>query len=214
MLIAIDGPAASGKGTIARRVASHFGLSYLDTGKLYRAVGLKLMGKYPNLRTSDDVTSDIKIASTEEAEQLNLDQLDNEELETEDVGRYASIVSAIPEVRKALFNLQKEFSAREKGAVLDGRDIGTVICPDADFKFFITANPEIRAERRFLQLQSKKKHVTKASVLEDILSRDRRDSGRKIAPLEPAKDALSIDTSNMSIEDVFQKVKNVIDSSI
>lgn len=214
MLIAIDGPAASGKGTIAKMVANQYNLKYLDTGRLYRGVGYLasqiLSGDNGSELTEDEFSTKV----TEIARNLDLSILESEEIETEEIGKYASIVSSIPSVREALLQTQLDVAKSAGGAILDGRDIGTVICPDADFKFFITANPKIRAERRFLQLQVKKKDVTKASVLDDIIARDKRDSGRTVAPLAPATDAIFIDTSDLSIEDVFRKVKDVIDSSM
>lgn len=213
MLIAIDGPAASGKGTIARRVAAYYGLEYLDTGLLYRAVGYELMGFSGVENFSEE---EVRRKAIKVAKALTVDDIESagESLTTEEVGRYASIVSAIPEVRAELLQMQKDVSNSPDGAILDGRDIGTVVCPDAKFKFFITANPEVRAERRFLQLQKKGKDVTKASVLEDIKARDDRDSNRKVAPLAPATDAIFVDTSSMSIKDVVQNVIDVVDSSI
>lgn len=213
MLIAIDGPAASGKGTIAKKIAKHYGLEYLDTGRLYRAVGYTFL-KQEGSDMAELSNEQIKEKATNIAAKLDLKTLGLEEIETEEVGKYASIVSAIPEVRDILKDIQIDVAKSPVGAVLDGRDIGTVICPDADFKFFITANPQIRAKRRFLQLQSKKKDVSETAVLEDIRARDERDSGRKVAPLAPASDAIFIDTSELSIDDVFNKAKGIIDSSV
>jgi cytidylate kinase len=224
MLIAIDGPAASGKGTIAKMIAAHFGLEYLDTGRLYRLVGFELMKKNgtQELRNSGNFENrnDPKLLSSQSpefialainiAKNLDTSNINSEELETEEVGKAASIVSAIPEVRSALLDFQRRTAKHPKGAVLDGRDIGTVICPNANFKFFITANPEVRANRRYLQLKSKNKDVTEQQVLNDIISRDERDSNRSIAPLLPAIDAISIDTSNIGINDVFERVKGII----
>lgn len=210
MLIAIDGPAASGKGTVGKMVAQHFHLEYLDTGRLYRLVGYILLNQFPDIEASklDNTEAAIKIA-----ENLDTSDINNEKLESELVGMMASKVSAIPEVRSALMDFQRRVAASPKGAVLDGRDIGTVICPNADFKFFITAEADTRAKRRYNQLKLRKKNIKEAQVLEDILSRDRRDKGRTIAPLVPAIDAIYIDTTNLSIEAVFEKVKEVIKSS-
>ncbi len=214
MLIAIDGPAASGKGTIAKQIAANYNLKYLDTGRLYRAVGFLL----ENSMEGRDITTlsydELQVKAEEIAKNLDLNILNNPEILNEEIGKIASIVSAIPQVRDALMDVQKMVASDESGSVLDGRDIGTVICPDADFKFFITASAEIRAKRRFLQLQASKKDVKEADVLQDILSRDERDSNRIVAPLAPATDAIFLDTTEMSIDDVFKNVKNVIDSSI
>jgi cytidylate kinase len=208
MLIAIDGPAASGKGTVARMLAKEFGLQYLDTGKLYRAVGYNLL--VTKINPSLEVLDKILSTSKSYIKNLKLNQLLNPELETEEVGAYASFVSAIPEIRHDLFNLQKQVANNSEGAVLDGRDIGTVICPNADFKFFITADAKIRANRRFKQLISANKDVKEADILRDIEARDFRDANRKIAPLKPASDAYVIDSSNISPEEVFFKIKELI----
>ena len=211
MLIAIDGPAASGRGTIAKKVAEHYGLKYLDTGKLYRAFGYLVLNGAEN----SDIENESYIA--EKAEEISAlideDLLSKDELNTEEVGSAASIVSAITQVRKALLELQKQVANSEQGAVLDGRDIGTVVCPNANFKFFITAQPEVRAERRYKQLQNSKKDVTKQRILQDILARDKRDEGRSVAPLHQAEDAFFIDTSYLRIEDVLKKVLDIVDSS-
>lgn len=217
MLIAIDGPAASGKGTVARMIAAHLGLEHLDTGRLYRLVGFNLL-KLPEFsiqssaKSTKSLNSELFILATEIAKKLDISDISSEELETEEVGRAASIVSAIPEVRAALLEYQRNIAKSPKGAVLDGRDIGTVICPNADYKFYITATPEARARRRFLQLQAKGKDVKEAEILKDIISRDERDSGRSVAPLMPAIDAIYIDTTDMSAEQVFEKVKEVVTS--
>jgi CMP/dCMP kinase len=232
MLIAIDGPAASGKGTVAKKLAEHYGLEYLDTGRLYRLVGWELLKNNPAVIASDHSergnpaeTSDGWIASSampprndglrERAigisHSLDLSSIGSEEIETEEVGRAASIVSAIPEVRAALLEFQRNIAKSPKGAVLDGRDIGTVICPNADFKFYITAEPEARAKRRYLQLKARKKNVSEAEILKDILSRDERDKNREVAPLVPAMGAIYIDTTEMDVEHVFAKIRDVIE---
>jgi cytidylate kinase len=200
--IAVDGPAASGKGTLAKKLAEALGLAYLDTGKLYRAVGyaMRVSGK-------DPANKDEAISC---AENITLADTENEHLYDEGVGGAASIISAIPEVREALLSFQKEFLKRQEGAVLDGRDIGTVICPDADFKFFITADIEARAMRRFKQLQKEDKNVIYESVLQDLQRRDARDSQREIAPLKPAEDAICIDTTQMGAGEVLEKVLSYI----
>lgn len=188
MIIAVDGPAAAGKGTIARALAQHFGYHFLDTGSLYRMVGLAA------LRTGGEpITSE---AATAAAKGLNPQDFADFELRTEKVGAAASVVGALPEVRAALLDLQRSFARKQPGAVLDGRDIGTVICPDAEAKLFITASPEVRAKRRQKELGSSDYEA----VLADIRARDERDSQRAAAPLVPAADAVVIDTSELDIE--------------
>lgn len=213
LLIAVDGPAASGKGTLARRVAEHLGAVYLDTGKLYRAVGYALIKSGKNVDAAADFDSDSAKYAASSAENLDISALNNQDLSLEEVGRAASFVSAIPAVRKALLKFQRDVAKNPKGAVIDGRDIGTVVCPEANPKFFITASLETRAKRRFIELQKRDNGVIYDSVLQDLKARDERDSKRKISPLKPANDAIHIDTSNMSIDDVFNKVLSVILSS-
>jgi cytidylate kinase len=192
MIIAIDGPAASGKGTIARQLAKHYGLPHLDTGLLYRAVAKAALDAGYKL---DDRARVVEVA-------LGLDPIlfDEALLKTHAVGEAASIVAAIPDVRAALFNVQQEFAAAGRGAVLDGRDIGTVICPHADVKIFVTALPEERARRRTLELRAQGQDVRDADVLADILRRDERDRSRAVAPLRPAPDAHVLDTTNLDID--------------
>jgi cytidylate kinase len=187
-VIAVDGPAASGKGTIARALARHFGLPHMDTGLLYRAVALNLWkwggdpsSEFEALRACDDLGF----------------VPDDPELRSEGVSKIASMISAYPSVRAALLGRQQDFARQVGGAVLDGRDIGTVIAPDADVKLFITASPEVRAERRLKELQSRAMTAHYEDVLADIRSRDARDSGRVVAPLKPASDALVVDTSKL-----------------
>jgi CMP/dCMP kinase len=203
LVIAIDGPAASGKGTLARRLAEHFGLSYLDTGSLYRAVGMKVVysGRDPH-----DVH-----AAFEAAHSIDADDLANPRLRQERIGQAASIVSSFPEVRGALLEFQRNFAHGKKGAVLDGRDIGTVVCPGADFKFFITATLYARAKRRHKELSGQGIEVVFESVLEDLRERDARDEKRTVAPLKPAPDAILIDTSDMDANTVFEKAKAVVE---
>ena len=198
MVIAVDGPAASGKGTLARRLASELGMIYLDTGSLYRAVGMKLVynGQLP-----EDSQAAIAAAQT-----IQLQDLSNPRLRQENVGNAASIVSAIPEVRAALLTFQRDIAASPQGAVLDGRDIGTVICPDADMKFFITADIETRAGRRHRELQGQGIEVVYDSVLADLQERDERDKNRSAAPLKPAEDAVLIDSSHLTANEVFECV--------
>jgi len=212
LIIAVDGPAASGKGTLARRLAEGFGLDYLDTGGLYRAVGMKLI--YGN-KDPRDVA-----AAVEAANNIDADDLANPRLRQERIGQAASIVSAYPEVRQALLEFQRSFAEgkpynnkiahSKKGAVLDGRDIGTVVCPDADFKFFITATLYARAKRRHRELQGEGIEVIFDSVLEDLRERDERDEKRAIAPMKPADDAFLIDTSTLDASQVFDTARQVI----
>ena len=183
--VAIDGPAAAGKGTVGRAVAAHFGFAHLDTGLLYRAVGAKVL---------EGMTAE------EAALTLQADDLENDQLRTNAVAEAASRAAAIPAVRAALVDFQRSFAMRAGGAVLDGRDIGTVICPDAPVKLFITATPEVRAQRRFAELSAKGAEVTLEGVLADVRARDARDSTRAEAPLKPAEDAELMDTSTMDIE--------------
>lgn len=192
MIIAVDGPTASGKGTIAKRLAAHFGFHFLDTGLLYRAVAQNMLAQGEDLTDAARATA---IATT-----LDFDRLDETLLRTRAVGDAASIISAHPGVRQALFDGQRRFAQKKPGAVLDGRDIGTVICPEADVKLFITAEPEIRAHRRWLELVKQDPALSEESVLADIKKRDERDSGRSLAPLKKAADARLLDTSRMDIE--------------
>ncbi len=193
--VAIDGPAASGKGTISKAVAAHFGFAHLDTGLLYRAVGARVLDG---------------MDAVEAATSLDFTDLDRDDLRTGPVAQAASKVAAIPEVRAALVDFQRAFARRAGGAVLDGRDIGTVICPDAEVKLYVTASDEIRARRRYLELSAKGHDVTPESVLADLRERDRRDSERATAPLKPADDAVLLDTTDLSIEDAFAKAVEVI----
>ena len=187
--IAIDGPAAAGKGTISKAVAAYFGFAHLDTGLLYRAVGAK------TLAGVDAIAA---------AESLVAEDLEADDLRTSEVAQAASKVAVIPEVRSALVDFQKAFARRAGGAVLDGRDIGTVICPDAEAKLFVTASAEVRAERRFKELRGKGSDQTYQEVLAEVKERDKRDRERATAPLKPAADAVLIDTSEMSIEAAVQ----------
>lgn len=196
MIIAIDGPAASGKGTLAKRLAAHYGLRHLDTGLLYRAVALAVLdgGHTPQDRDK----------AIEAAKAIDPSRFDETKLKRYDVGEAASVVSAIPEVRAALFNFQQEFAAAPPGAVVDGRDIGTVICPNAEVKIFVTASPEVRAHRRTMELRGRGERADEAAVLADIRARDERDRSRATAPLVQAADAVLLDTSALDIEGSFQ----------
>ena len=184
--VAIDGPAAAGKGTISKAVAAYFGFAHLDTGLLYRAVGAKV------LAGADPVSA---------ANALDPVDLEDDALRTPAVAQSASEVAVIADVRAALVAFQKEFARREGGAVLDGRDIGTVICPDAEAKLFVTASAERRAERRFAELRGKGMDVSLETVIADVKARDARDSSRATAPLVAAEDAVLLDTSDLSIEE-------------
>ncbi len=186
LVIAVDGPSASGKGTLAKRLAAHFQLPHLDTGLLYRAVGWRALqtGQTP----------------AEVAARLTAADLADPALRTDEAGQQASKVGAIPEVRANLLKFQKEFSSQAPGAVLDGRDIGTVICPHADVKIFVVADPYVRARRRTLEARARGEEADEAAVLADILKRDERDRNRAIAPLKAAPDAHTLDNSNLDIE--------------
>ena len=210
LVIAIDGPAASGKGSLGRKLAKHFGIEYLDTGKLYRLVGHKLIENGFNVEKIEDNYAITVEKAVQIANSLKIEEVTTTKLGTELIGRAASIVSAIPEVRKALVGFQRKVATSKNGAVLDGRDIGTVICPDANFKFFITANIETRANRRFKELQNQGNDVIYTDVLEDLKLRDERDSKRKISPLRPADDAVCIDTTKLEPDEVFAQALNVI----
>lgn len=203
MIIAIDGPAASGKGTIARRLATHFNLPHLDTGLLYRATARVLLDQGSKL---DDVETAVSAARG-----LALLAFDEEQLRGREMGEAASVVAAIPEVRAALIDMQRAFAARPQGAVLDGRDIGTIVAPDAHVKIFVTASPEARAQRRALELRGRGEKVDYAAILEDIRKRDRRDSERADAPLKPADDAKLLDTTDLNVEGAFAAALGIIE---
>ncbi len=210
LVIAVDGPAASGKGTLSRRVAHFYGLAYLDTGSLYRGVGWLMLSKGLSPRNVEE----IEVA----ASTLTLEQLDNADIRTPDVGRAASVVAAIPEVRQALLQYQRQYAtnppAGKRGAILDGRDIGTVVCPDASVKFFVDAAAEVRAERRWRELFQHNNSLTLDQVLDDIRRRDTRDATRTAAPMKAAQDAHLIDTSLLDIDAAFAAVRRVIDKAL
>ncbi len=195
MIVAVDGPAASGKGTLARRLARELGYSYLDTGKLYRAVGLAV------LRHGGDPSDPADAVAA--AQGLDPDGLDDPELAGDEAAQAASKVAAIPAVREALVAVQRRFAEQPPGAILDGRDIGTVICPDADVKLFVTASDDVRAERRHKELLNRGKPSIYARVLQDLKERDRRDSERSVAPLKPAEDAVVLDTTMLDAEAAY-----------
>ncbi|MDH7797459.1 MULTISPECIES: (d)CMP kinase [unclassified Beijerinckia] len=203
MIIAIDGPAASGKGTIARRLASHFGLPHLDTGLIYRATARIVLDW-------DDRLDDVQRAVAA-ARGLALTDFDEERLRGAQMGEAASVVAAMPEVRAELIDLQKRFATRPGGAVLDGRDIGTVVCPQADVKIFVTASPEVRAQRRALELRGRGEKITYEDVLADIRRRDERDSHRSAAPLRMAADATLLDTSDLDIDGAFAAARAIVE---
>lgn len=194
--VAIDGPAAAGKGTISKAVAAHFGFAHLDTGLLYRAVGAKV------LAGADPIAA---------AQALDPVDLEDDSLRTPQVAQAASEVAVIAEVRAALVVFQRSFASRVNGAVLDGRDIGTVICPDADVKLFVTASPECRAQRRFDELTGKGMDVTFDTVLADVKERDARDRSRAASPLIPAEDAVLLDTSDLTAVQAIAAAIAVVD---
>ncbi|MEM1363446.1 MAG: d(CMP) kinase [Pseudomonadota bacterium] len=183
--VAIDGPAAAGKGTIARAVAKHFGFAHLDTGLLYRATGRRM------LAGEDAILA---------AQGLHIDDLQRDDLRSSDVGQAASKAAALPQVRAALLEFQRSFARQTGGAVLDGRDIGTVICPEAEVKLFVTASDDVRAARRFLELSPKNPNLTLEEVRADLLARDARDANRADAPLKAAEDASLLDTTDLGID--------------
>jgi CMP/dCMP kinase len=202
MIIAIDGPAASGKGTLARRLAQDFNLPHLDTGLLYRATARALLDQGHSL---NDVA-----AAVAAARGLALTDFDAEALRGREMGEAASIVAAIAEVRGALIEMQRGFARRPGGAVLDGRDIGTVICPEAEAKIFVTASPETRASRRALELKGQGEAIDYAEILEDIRRRDARDEGRATSPLKAAEDAVVLDTTKLDIEASYEAARKIV----
>lgn len=204
-VIAVDGPAASGKGTIARALARHFDLPQMDTGLLYRAVALNLW------RWGGDPSSEFEALRA--ADDLRLDA-DDPELRSEPVSKIASSVSAYPSVRAALLKRQQDFARQPGGAVLDGRDIGTVIAPQADVKLFVTASAEVRAERRMKELAGRGMNVHLAEVLADIHARDERDSTRAVAPLKQAADALLLDTSELTVEQAIAAAVRLVEERL
>jgi CMP/dCMP kinase len=204
MIIAIDGPAASGKGTLGKTLAAHYGLRHLDTGLLYRAVAKSVLdaGKRP----------DDEAAAVAAAQALDPSRFNEAVLKSHAVGEAASVVSAIPEVRAALLALQRAFAAKPPGAVLDGRDIGTVICPDADVKIYVTATPEVRARRRAAEYRVQGREIDEAAVLADILKRDERDMSRAAAPLKQASDAHLLDTTHLAIDPAIRAAIDIVEA--
>jgi len=205
MIIALDGPAASGKGTLARRLAVHYGLPHLDTGLLYRATARTLMDNDARL---DDVAKAVSAARG-----LALIDFDEDRLRGREMGEAASVVAAIPEVRAALIDMQRAFAHRPQGAVLDGRDIGTVIAPNATVKIFVTASAEARAQRRALELRGRGEAVDYYAILDDIKKRDARDRERSDAPLKPALDAKILDTTDMNVEAALAAALAIVEAA-
>jgi CMP/dCMP kinase len=204
MIIAIDGPAASGKGTIARQLAAVYGLHHLDTGLLYRAVAKAMLDAgYP----PEDAAR-----ATAAAIALDPKKFEDNALKLQAITEAASVVAAIPQVREALMNYQREFATKPPGAVLDGRDIGTVIAPGADVKLFVVATPEVRAKRRSLELRARGEVADEAEVLADLLRRDERDSRRTAAPLKAAPDAHLLDTTHLGIDAAFRAAVDIIEA--
>ena len=204
--IAIDGPAASGKGTLARRLAEHYGFHHLDTGLTYRAVAKTMLDQA--LPLNDEAVAEAIALS------VSLNHLDRNVLAAHDVGEAASKIAVMPAVRRALVKAQQNFAKNLPGTVLDGRDIGTVVCPDAPVKLYITASAEVRAERRFNEMRAKNADADYNEVLDDLKRRDERDMNRSASPLKPASDAHLIDTSKMDIEAAFLEAKKLIDAAL
>ena len=205
MLIAVDGPAAAGKGSLSLKLAEHFDFARLDTGLIYRAVAMKILKTDGPNRNKGAI---------EIAQLLSLSDLDAKGLRNEEVGITASKIAIIPEVRNILLNFQRDFAENppnnKLGAVLDGRDIGTVVCPNADYKLFVTASPEVRAERRFKELQDRGEEAIRSAILRDIIDRDERDRSRSVSPLVPAQDAHILETSTLDLNAVFKVALNYI----
>ena len=206
LVIAVDGPAASGKGTIASRLAAHYGLPHLDTGLLYRAVGLAVLDA--GLDLGDEAAAE---AAAKALDPHNLS--DNQRLTERHAGEAASRVASYPAVRAALLTLQQDFAAQEGGAVLDGRDIGTVIAPNATAKLYVTASRDVRAERRWKQLTARGQDIALEDMVEDIRRRDERDSGRDSAPMVQADDAVLLDTTDKSIETAFDAARRIVEAA-
>ena len=204
MIIAIDGPAASGKGTLGKRLAAHYGLRHLDTGLIYRAVAKALLdaGHSPANRAR----------AVAAAEAIDPSRFDEPALKSQAVGEAASLVSAVPEVRKAVLAFQRDFGRTPPGAVLDGRDIGSVVFPDADVKIFVTATAEVRARRRAVELREAGNRIDEAEVLADIQRRDERDTKRSVAPLKPAREAHLLDTTHLDIDAAFRAAIDIVEA--
>jgi len=209
-VVAIDGPAASGKGTLARRLAAHFNFAHLDTGRLYRATAFLVLAEGAN--PADPARAEAA------ARHIDSTLLNDRRLLSEEVAQASSVVAAIPAVRTALLAFQRDFAAHPpapfRGAVLDGRDIGTAVCPDATVKLFVTASPEARAERRLRELRERGATVIYGDVLQDMKERDARDSGRRVAPLAAAPDAVTIDTTGLNADQVFELASGIIERAL
>ena len=205
MIIAIDGPAASGKGTLGKRLAAYYGLRHLDTGLLYRATAAALIAEDRDLY---DETAAVAVARG-----LGLTDFNEAMLRTRQMGEAASVVAAMPRVRAALIEAQRAFAARPGGAVLDGRDIGTVISPDAEVKIFVTASPAARAQRRALELIQRGERADYNAILADITRRDARDSNRAVAPLRPADDAVTLDTTQLGIDAASAEALRIVEAA-
>lgn len=216
MIITIDGPASAGKGTLAGKIAQEYKLTYFDTGMVYRAVGIETL--LANVPAEDEVVAERFAKELTFSKMMDLAQ--NPSFRGPEGGKRASIVSAFPSVRAALLKMQQDFyknptfadGSKAQGVVYDGRDTGTVVCPQADIKFFVTASAEERAKRRYKEYQTKGITSSYEEVLRDIIVRDKRDSERSTSPLKPAADAIILDTTHLSIEEVFEKAKEIIDS--
>jgi CMP/dCMP kinase len=204
MIIAIDGPAASGKGTLAKRLAAHYGYRHLDTGVIYRAVAYALLTSGLDL---NDEAQAARVAMT-----IDPETFEDSALKSQAVGSAASVVSALPKVREALVDFQRRFAASPPGAVLDGRDIGTVICPDAEVKIYVVADPRVRAQRRTLEARGRGEPADEAAVLADILARDERDQNRSVAPLKQASDAYLLDNSHLDIEGGVRAAIDIVEA--
>lgn len=204
MIIAIDGTLASGKGTIARRLARWYGLPYMDTGRLYRAAGVAA------LKQGVDFTDAGALARVAEA--LDLNDFEEDELRTAEAGQAASKVAAVPQVRAALLELQRSFANQPGGAILDGRDIGTVVCPNADVKIWVDASVEVRAKRRWQELRNKGEDLSLDKMVAELRERDQRDASRKTAPMTAAADAVLIDTNDLSIDAAVDKARAAVDA--
>ena len=206
MIIAIDGTLASGKGTIARRLSGWYGLAHMDTGRLYRATGVAALTKQVDFEDAD--------ALADVARTLDLNDYSEESLRTAEAGQAASKAAAIPEVRAALLQLQRDFAHQPKGAVLDGRDIGTVVCPDADVKLWIDASVEVRAERRWKELTTKGETLSLTEMIAQLKERDDRDKNRADAPMIAAADSVLIDTTHLTIDAAVDKARAAVDAVI
>ncbi|MBD9637729.1 (d)CMP kinase [Ensifer sp. ENS07] len=204
--IAIDGPAAAGKGTLSRRIAEEYGFHHLDTGLTYRATAKALL--------DGGLPLDDEAVAEKVAREVELAGLDRSVLSAHAIGEAASKIAVMPAVRRALVEAQQVFSLREPGTVLDGRDIGTVVCPDAPVKLYVTASPEVRAQRRYDEIIGNGQPADYQTIFEDVKKRDERDMGRADSPLRPADDAHLLDTSEMSIEAAFQAAKSLIDAAL